>query len=111
MRVIQDHRPSQYEQHRDCMLLLSVYEWKEIRGHKWIREATKDEIELERERLTSPWRSAVTGEVVFVRTDFDELHEHDGETYLWVIVSRNAPGHIWRQASVHLRIRRFSEDG
>jgi hypothetical protein len=111
MRQIKDHAPSQYEQHRDAILLVSGPEVDDIGHHPWIREATPAEVEAERVRLTTPWISAITGEPVPGRPDFNELHTYDGEPYMWVVVGRDAPGHIWRQATGHLRLRRFSDDG
>lgn len=111
MRNVEDHSPSQYEQNRNAILLLSFDEFSELEGYPWIRAATREEIAAEKERLETGFISALTGEYVPGRQDFVELHTgEDGTPYMWVVVDQTAPGHIWRQATSKLRLHRFRED-
>jgi len=102
MRQVEDHTPNRWAQTRDCILLLSLDEFAELDGNPWIREATAEEALLERARLEAPFSDGTPG-----RQDVDEMMFHDSTPYLWVVVLRTAPGHIWIQASGHLRLHRF----
>ena len=111
MREVKDHAPSQYEQHRDCTLFLSFDEWAELEGQPWIREATKEEIETaRREHALGDAREGGAD----AQKDEDDWHglfldRNTGRPYLLVTVLKSAPGHIWRQASGHLRLFRFRD--
>jgi len=108
MREITDHSPSKYEHHRDCTLFLSFDEWAEVQGHEWIREATQEEVWALRSEITSPYEDEQEQ-----RAAWDALFvdQYSGRPYMPVTVLRSAPGHIWRQASGHLRLFRFRENG
>ncbi len=111
-RDIKDHSPSKYPQHREALLLVSFDELAEIDHHPWIREATPNEVEEERARLTASRPIAGTDEVAPGRSDFDELSvDNEGRPYRWAVVAKDAPGHVWRQATGHLRILRFRDKG
>ncbi len=111
MRQIIDHSPSQYEQHRDVTLFLSFDEWAELKGHPWIREATEAEVEdMRQERAFGDARVGGRDDAKD-RADWESLFEDStGRPYLPVTVLRSAPGHVWRQATGHLRLHRVSEE-
>jgi hypothetical protein len=112
LREIKDHSPSQYPQERDCTLFLSFDEWAEVEGHPWIREASKEEIEAARERRALGDARDGGRDDAKDSEDWQELFtDHTGRPYMLVTVLRTAPGHIWRQASGHLRLMRFRDDG
>jgi len=113
MRTIEDHSPSQYDQGRDATLFLSFDEWAEVEGNPWIREATVEEVgALRAERALGDAREGGRDDQKDAEDWRGLFTDRDtGRPYLVVTVLASAPGHIWRQATGHLRLFRFRENG
>lgn len=108
MRPITDHSPNKWEQEGVATLLLSFDEWAEVEGYPWIRVATEEELEeLKRTTLLGDARDGGRDDAKDEAEWNSAFRGPSKEPYLVVTVLASAPGHIWRQATSHLRLRRF----
>jgi len=98
-----DAVPSRYRQ-RPVTLLLGaegVADLQSAHGGNypaWCREATADEVDAELEYQGDEENKARVRDMVV---------DHTGRPYWWVTLSPDSPGHVWREASSHLRMLRL----